>query len=323
MISNPQSPKARDSRLIGITSVKDDATEVIFHDLIPVTEVEEILLSNIPQLPLQFKFLAVTENIKVIMLSKRILPCLDVKAGRVVKGINFVNLKDAGDPVELAKVYNEAGADELVFLDITATHEDRATIIDVVYRTAEQVFIPLTVGGGIQTLENVKDLLRAGADKVSINSAAVKNPDLITQASDRFGNQCIVVAIDARRRLDPENPGWDVYVRGGRENTGIDALWWAEQVTKRGAGELLVTSMDADGTQAGYDLDLTKAIANAVEIPVIASGGAGNCEHIHTALTQGKAEAALLASLLHFGQLSVAQIKNYLQERNVPVRLSH
>jgi cyclase len=287
---------------------------VIFHDLIPVTEIAEILLSNIPQLPLQFKFLAVTENIKVIMLSKRILPCLDVKAGRVVKGINFV---------ELAKVYNEAGADELVFLDITATHEDRATIIDVVYRTAEQVFIPLTVGGGIQTLENVKDLLRAGADKVSINSAAVKNPDLITQASDRFGNQCIVVAIDARRRLDPENPGWDVYVRGGRENTGIDALWWAEQVTKRGAGELLVTSMDADGTQAGYDLDLTKAIANAVEIPVIASGGAGNCEHIHTALTQGKAEAALLASLLHFGQLSVAQIKNYLQERNVPVRLSH
>ena len=176
---------------------------MIFHDLIPVTEIAEILLSNIPQLPLQFKFLAVTENIKVIMLSKRILPCLDVKAGRVVKGINFVNLKDAGDPVELAKVYNEAGADELVFLDITATHEDRATIIDVVYRTAEQVFIPLTVGGGIQTLENVKDLLRAGADKVSINSAAVKNPDLITQASDRFGNQCIVVAIDARRRLDP------------------------------------------------------------------------------------------------------------------------
>jgi cyclase len=255
------------------------------------------------------------------MLSKRILPCLDVKAGRVVKGINFIDLKDAGDPVELARVYNEAGADELVFLDITATHEDRNTIIDVVYRTAEQVFIPLTVGGGIQTLENVKDLLRAGADKVSINSAAVRNPDLINQASDRFGNQCIVVAIDARHRTDTENPGWDVYVRGGRENTGIDALEWAKEVTKRGAGELLVTSMDADGTQAGYDLDLTKAIADTVEIPVIASGGAGNCEHIHTALTQGKAEAALLASLLHFGQLSVAQIKNYLQERNVPVRL--
>jgi imidazole glycerol-phosphate synthase subunit HisF len=256
------------------------------------------------------------------MLCKRILPCLDVKAGRVVKGINFVDLKDAGDPVELAKVYNEAGADELVFLDITATHEDRDTIIDVVYRTAEQVFIPLTVGGGIQSLENVKGLLRAGADKVSINSAAVRNPDLINQASDRFGNQCIVVAIDARRRLDPHNPGWDVYVRGGRENTGIDVLWWAEEVTKRGAGELLITSMDADGTQAGYDVELTKAIANSVEIPVIASGGAGNCEHIHTALTEGKAEAALLASLLHFGQLSVAQIKNYLQERHVPVRLS-
>ncbi|MBG1258905.1 imidazole glycerol phosphate synthase subunit HisF [Nostoc commune] len=255
------------------------------------------------------------------MLSKRILPCLDVKAGRVVKGVNFVNLQDAGDPVELAKVYNEAGADELVFLDITATHEDRATILDVVYRTAEQVFIPLTVGGGIQSLENVKALLRAGADKVSINSAAVREPDLINRASDRFGNQCIVVAIDARRRNNPENQGWDVYVRGGRENTGLDAVLWAQEVEKRGAGELLVTSMDADGTQAGYDIEITRAIANAVEIPVIASGGAGNCEHIYTALTEGKAEAALLASLLHYGQLSVAEIKNYLRDRNVPVRL--
>ncbi|MBD2535690.1 imidazole glycerol phosphate synthase subunit HisF [Nostoc flagelliforme FACHB-838] len=254
------------------------------------------------------------------MLSKRILPCLDVKAGRVVKGVNFVNLQDAGDPVELAKVYNEAGADELVFLDITATHEDRATILDVVYRTAEQVFIPLTVGGGIQSLENVKALLRVGADKVSINSAAVRDPDLINRASDRFGNQCIVVAIDARRRNNPENRGWDVYVRGGRENTGLDALLWAQEVEKRGAGELLVTSMDADGTQAGYDIEITRAIANAVEIPVIASGGAGNCEHIYTALTEGKAEAALLASLLHYGQLSVAEIKNYLRDRNVPVR---
>ncbi|MEH2175796.1 imidazole glycerol phosphate synthase subunit HisF [Nostoc sp.] len=254
------------------------------------------------------------------MLSKRILPCLDVKAGRVVKGVNFVNLQDAGDPVELAKVYNEAGADELVFLDITATHEDRATIIDVVYRTAEQVFIPLTVGGGIQSLENVKALLRAGADKVSINSAAVREPDLINRASDRFGNQCIVVAIDARRRNNLENPGWDVYVRGGRENTGLDALLWAQEVEKRGAGELLVTSMDADGTQAGYDIEITRAIADAVEIPVIASGGAGNCEHIYTALTEGKAEAALLASLLHYGQLSVAEIKTYLRDRNVPVR---
>jgi imidazole glycerol-phosphate synthase subunit HisF len=256
------------------------------------------------------------------MLAKRILPCLDVKAGRVVKGVNFVNLKDAGDPVELANLYNEAGADELVFLDITATHEDRSTILDVVYRTAEQVFIPLTVGGGIQSLENVKNLLRAGADKVSINSAAVRDRDFINRASDRFGNQCIVVAIDARRRQNPNNPGWDVYVRGGRENTGIDALLWATEVEQRGAGELLVTSMDADGTQAGYDLELTKAIANAVQIPVVASGGAGTCEHIHAALTEGKAEAALLASLLHFGQLTVSQIKNYLSDRKVPIRLS-
>ncbi|MDJ0636013.1 MAG: imidazole glycerol phosphate synthase subunit HisF [Xenococcaceae cyanobacterium MO_188.B29] len=255
------------------------------------------------------------------MLAKRILPCLDVKAGRVVKGVNFVDLKDAGDPVELAKVYNDAGADELVFLDITATHEDRNTIIDVVYRTAEQVFIPLTVGGGIQSLENIKKLLRAGADKVSINSAAVRSPDFINRASDRFGGQCIVVAIDARKRQDPSDPGWDVYVRGGRENTGIDAIKWAKEVENRGAGELLVTSMDADGTQAGYDLELTSTIAKQVEIPVIASGGAGNCQHIYQALTEGQAEAALLASLLHYGQLTVAEIKTYLQTYQVPVRL--
>ncbi|BAW97057.1 imidazoleglycerol phosphate synthase, cyclase subunit [[Synechococcus] sp. NIES-970] len=254
------------------------------------------------------------------MLAKRILPCLDVNAGRVVKGVNFVDLKDAGDPVELAKVYNEAGADELVFLDITATHEDRDTIIDVVYQTAEQVFIPLTVGGGISTTGQIKNLLRAGADKVSINSSAVRNPDFINEAADRFGNQCIVVAIDARRRPDPTNPGWDVYVRGGRENTGIDALSWAQEMAQRGAGELLVTSMDADGTQAGYDLELTRAIASAVEIPVIASGGAGNTHHIYEALTTGKAEAALLASLLHYGQLTVAEIKTYLQQHQVPVR---
>ncbi|BAU11121.1 imidazole glycerol phosphate synthase subunit hisF [Leptolyngbya sp. NIES-3755] len=254
------------------------------------------------------------------MLAKRILPCLDVKAGRVVKGINFVDLRDAGDPVELAQAYNEAGADELVFLDITATHEDRDIIYDVVYRTAEQVFIPLTVGGGIQNLDTIKKLLRAGADKVSINSAAVRDPDLINRASDRFGVQCIVVAIDARRREDPTNPGWDVYVRGGRENTGIDAIAWAKEVAERGAGELLITSMDADGTQAGYDLDLTSTIANQVEIPVIASGGAGNCEHIYQALTDGKAEAALLASLLHYGQLSVEQIKTYLSDRQIPIR---
>lgn len=254
------------------------------------------------------------------MLAKRILPCLDVKAGRVVKGINFVNLRDAGDPVELAQAYNEAGADELVFLDITATHEDRDIIYDVVYRTAEQVFIPLTVGGGIQSLDTIKKLLRAGADKVSINSSAVRDPDFINRASDRFGNQCIVVAIDARQRHDPSNPGWDVYVRGGRENTGIDAIAWAKEVTQRGAGELLITSMDADGTQAGYDLELTRTIAEQVQVPVIASGGAGTCQHIHAALTEGRAEAALLASLLHYGQLTVAEIKQYLTAQDVRVR---
>ena len=254
------------------------------------------------------------------MLAKRILPCLDVKAGRVVKGVNFVDLKDAGDPVELAQIYNEAGADELVFLDITATHEDRGIIFDVVYRTAEQVFIPLTVGGGIQSLETIKELLRAGADKVSINSAAVRDPDLVSRASDRFGAQCIVIAIDARRRADPHNAGWDVFVRGGRENTGLDAVTWAQEMVKRGAGELLITSMDADGTQAGYDLELTRTIAQSVEIPVIASGGAGTCEHIREALTDGHAEAALLASLLHFGQLTIPQIKTHLAEHQIPVR---
>lgn len=265
------------------------------------------------------------------MLAKRILPCLDVKAGRVVKGVNFVNLRDAGDPVELAQVYNQAGADELVFLDITATHEDRSIIFDVVQRTAEQVFIPLTVGGGIQSLEDIKKLLRAGADKISMNSAAVRNPDLVSHASDRFGNQCIVVAIDARRRC-PDNadeasapndqtPGWDVFVRGGRENTGLDAVAWAKEVAQRGAGELLVTSMDGDGTQAGYDLELTRAIADQVDIPVIASGGAGTSEHIRQALTEGKAEAALLASLLHYGQLTIADIKQYLSDHNVLTRV--
>lgn len=254
------------------------------------------------------------------MLAKRILPCLDVKAGRVVKGVNFVDLKDAGDPVELAQIYNQAGADELVFLDITATHEERDILIDVVYRTAEQVFIPLTVGGGIGNLETIKNLLRAGADKISLNSAAVRNPDLVNQASDRFGNQCIVIAIDARRRTDPRNPGWDVYVRGGRENTGLDAVTWAKDVAARGAGELLITSMDADGTQAGYDLDLTRTIAETVEIPVIASGGAGNCQHIAEALTTGKAEAALLASLLHYGQLTIAEVKTHLAQVGIPVR---
>jgi imidazole glycerol-phosphate synthase subunit HisF len=254
------------------------------------------------------------------MLAKRILPCLDVKAGRVVKGINFVDLKDAGDPVELAQAYNQAGADELVFLDITATHEDRNTILDVVYRTAEQVFIPLTVGGGIRDIASIRELLRAGADKISLNSAAVKDPTLINRSSDRFGNQCIVVAIDARRRQDPDRPGWDVFVRGGRENTGLDALAWVEEVVKRGAGEILLTSMDADGTQAGYDLELTRQVAERVEVPVIASGGAGTCEHIRQALTEGRAEAALLASLLHYGQLSITEIKDYLGSHQVLTR---
>ncbi|RZM75284.1 imidazole glycerol phosphate synthase subunit HisF [Leptolyngbya iicbica] len=254
------------------------------------------------------------------MLAKRIVPCLDVNAGRVVKGVNFVDLRDAGDPVELAQAYNDAGADELVFLDITATHEDRGILLDVVYRTADQVFIPLTVGGGINSLEQIKQLLRAGADKVSINSAAVRQPELIDRASDRFGDQCIVVAIDARKREAADNPGWDVYVRGGRQNTGLDAIEWAKDVVQRGAGELLVTSMDADGTQAGYDLPLTQAIAQEVDVPVIASGGAGNCQHIYEALTEGKAEAALLASLLHYGQLTVDEIKTYLAEHQIPTR---
>lgn len=254
------------------------------------------------------------------MLAKRIVPCLDVKAGRVVKGVNFVNLRDAGDPVELARLYDAAGADELVFLDITATHEERDIILDVVYRTAEQIFIPLTVGGGIRSLEQIKNLLRAGADKVSLNSAAVRDPDFIDRAAERFGNQCIVVAIDARRRQNPDNPGWDVYVRGGRENTGLDALEWAQAAQTRGAGELLVTSMDADGTQAGYDLELTRAIGDRVDIPVIASGGAGRVEHIYDAFATAGAEAALLASLLHYRQLTIEEIKTYLAQRQVPVR---
>ena len=257
-----------------------------------------------------------------MVLAKRIVPCLDVNAGRVVKGVNFVNLRDAGDPVELAKRYDEAGADELVFLDITATHEERDTILDVVQKTAEQVFIPLTVGGGIQSLEHIKNLLRAGADKVSINSGAVRNPDLVNEASQQVGKQSIVIAIDARRRESKDNPGWEVYVRGGRENTGIDALTWAKEMEKRGAGELLVTSMDADGTQAGYDLPLTRAISEAVAIPVVASGGAGNVKHIGEAFTEGKAEAALLASLLHYGQLTVSEIKHYLGQQGVSVRIT-
>jgi cyclase len=252
------------------------------------------------------------------MLAKRIIPCLDVAAGRVVKGIQFVHLRDAGDPVELAQAYDQAGADELVFLDITATHEEREILLEVVRRTAEQVFIPLTVGGGIRDLEGIRQLLRAGADKVSLNSAAVRDPDLVTQASRWFGSQCIVVAIDARAK--PQGGGWEVYVRGGRQPTGLDAVEWAKSVAERGAGEILLTSMDADGTQAGYDLELTRRVVDAVSVPVIASGGAGACAHIRQALQEAGAEAALLASLLHYGQLTIAQIKADLAAHGIPVR---
>jgi cyclase len=255
------------------------------------------------------------------MACKRIIPCLDVADGRVVKGVNFVGLRDAGDPVELACRYSASGADELVFLDIAASHQGRATLVDLVRRTAEAVTIPFTVGGGISSVEGITELLRAGADKVSLNSSAVRDPQLVRLGSERFGCQCIVVAIDARRRA---GGGWDVYVKGGRENTGLDALRWARQVVALGAGEILLTSMDGDGTQAGYDLDLTRAVADAVEVPVIASGGAGCIDHIAAALAAGPAgghaSAALLASLLHDGVLTVEQIKIDLLARGLPIR---
>ena len=253
------------------------------------------------------------------MVAKRIIPCLDVTAGRVVKGVNFVALRDAGDPVELASRYDREGADELVFLDITASHENRGTLTGVVRRTAEAVSIPFTVGGGIHDVEGVTALLRAGADKVSLNSAAVRNPQLVTQGADRFGSQCIVVAIDARRRRQ-HTSGWEVYVKGGRENTGLDAIAWAQQVVACGAGEILLTSMDADGTRQGYDLELTRTVAEAVAVPVIASGGAGSIDHIKAAFTQGKAAAALLASVLHDGDMSVPWIKQELLAREIVVR---
>ena len=255
------------------------------------------------------------------MVAKRIIPCLDVADGRVVKGVNFVGLRDAGDPVELACRYSNAGADELVFLDIAASHQGRATLVDLVRRTAEAVTIPFTVGGGIGSVEGITELLRAGADKVSLNSSAVRDPDLVARGAARFGCQCIVVAIDARRR---ETGGWDVYVKGGRENTGLDAVAWARQVVARGAGEILLTSMDGDGTQAGYDLALTRAVADAVAVPVIASGGAGCIDHIAAALDPGAAgghaAAALLASLLHDGVLTVEAIKTDLLARGLPIR---
>jgi cyclase len=259
------------------------------------------------------------------MLAKRIIPCLDVKAGRVVKGINFVDLVDAGDPVAQAQVYDRAGADELVFLDITATHEARNIMIDVVRSVADTVFIPFTVGGGIRSVDDMRALLLAGADKVSLNSAAVRNPQVITEGAVRFGSQCIVVAIDARRRVGDDlaarGPGWDVYVNGGRINTGLDAVTWAKEAERRGAGELLLTSMDGDGTKEGYDVALTAAISSAVTIPVIASGGAGHPDHFVAALTTGGAAAALAASLFHFKELSIMELKRYLAQAQIPVRM--
>lgn len=252
------------------------------------------------------------------MFTKRIIPCLDVNGGRVVKGVNFVNLVDAGDPVEIAAAYDKAGADELVFLDITASSDNRGTVVDMVRRVAEKVFIPFTVGGGIRTVEDFKVLLREGADKISINSSAINTPELISNAADRFGSQCVVVAIDARRRED--GSGWNVYKNGGRIDTGLDAIEWAMKADKMGAGEILLTSMDCDGTKAGYDIELTRLISQNVSIPVIASGGAGTKEHFYDALTDGCADAALAASLFHFKELEISELKKYLAERGVSVR---
>ncbi len=252
------------------------------------------------------------------MLAKRIIPCLDIQDGRVVKGVNFVRLRDAGDPVEQARLYDEQGADELVFLDISATHEGRKTTVELVERVAETVFMPLTVGGGIRSVEDMRTLLLAGADKVSLNSAAVRRPELLSEGAARFGSQCIVLAIDARRRKDAD--GWEVYVNGGRIPTGLDAVEWAARGVALGAGEILLTSMDADGTLAGYDLALTRAVAEAVSVPLIASGGAGRMAHFAEVLTEGKADAALAASLFHDGKLKIPELKRYLQSLNVPVR---
>lgn len=253
------------------------------------------------------------------MFTKRIIPCLDVNNGRVVKGTNFVNLRDAGDPVEVAELYDKAGADELVFLDITASSDRRETTVDLVRKVAEKVFIPFTVGGGIRTVEDFKLLLREGADKISINSSAIDNPQLISDAADKFGSQCVVVAIDAKRRAD--GSGWNIYKMGGRVDTGIDALEWAVKANRLGAGEILLTSMDCDGVKQGFDIELTRTIAENVSIPVIASGGAGKPEHFYDALTEGKADAALAASLFHYKELEIADLKRYLAERGVSVRM--
>ena len=251
------------------------------------------------------------------MLAKRIVPCLDIKDGQTVKGTNFVNLRQAGDPVELGRAYSEQGADELVFLDITASHEGRKTFTELVKRIAANINIPFTVGGGIRTVDDFKKLLREGADKISVNSAAIDRPELISEAADKFGSQCVVVAIDAKRR---EDGGWNIYKHGGRLDTGIDAIEWAKKVEALGAGEILLTSMDCDGTKAGYDLALTRAIADAVSIPVIASGGAGTLEHFYDALTEGGADAALAASLFHYKELEISQVKDYLSDRGISVR---
>ena len=258
------------------------------------------------------------------MLAKRIIPCLDIKEGRVVKGVNFVNLRDAGDPVEQARIYDQAGADELVFLDITATSDARRTVAELARRVADEVFIPFTIGGGLRTLDDIRTLLRAGADKVSLNSAAVRNPELITQGAELAGSQAIVVAIDAKRKkqsaFNVQQAEWEVYVAGGRTPTGLDTIEWARECEQRGAGEILLTSMDADGTKNGFDLKLTRAVAEAVNIPVIASGGAGRLAHFLEAVTIGKAEAALAASLFHYNELTIAAVKEYLAANGVPVR---
>lgn len=253
------------------------------------------------------------------MLTKRIIPCLDVHAGRVVKGVNFLNIRDAGDPVEVAAIYDKAGADELTFLDITASSDARSIMLDVVSRVAEQVFIPFTVGGGIRSVEDFREILKAGADKISVNSAALKRPELISEAAWRFGNQCVVVAIDAKRKSD--RSGWEVYLNGGRVNTGKDAVEWAIEVQKRGAGEILLTSMDCDGTKNGYDIELTKMVSENVKIPVIASGGAGTMEHFHEALTDGKADAVLAASLFHYREMEIKDLKSFLREKGNEIRL--
>lgn len=252
------------------------------------------------------------------MFTKRIMPCLDVKDGRVVKGVNFVDLKDAGDPVEIAAAYDKAGADEVVFLDITASSDHRNTVVDMVRQVAANVFIPFTVGGGIRTVEDFRVLLREGADKISINSSAINRPELISEAADKFGSQCVVVAMDAKKRAD--GSGWNVYKNGGRIDVGLDAIAWAKRAEALGAGEILLTSMDCDGTKAGYDIALTRQIAEAVSIPVIASGGAGTKEHFYDALTEGKADAALAASLFHYKELEIQEVKDYLADRGVPVR---